>query len=79
MPGLNLAQQLRGLPSMRNAVLICITGLSGTEYQQRASQVGCTHFLVKPVEPDEVFELVDDLRDAQRTALWPAPRRWPMH
>ena len=72
MPGVSgfrLAKQLRGLPGMEDAVFVCITGYAGPDYQEAARQVGFTHFLVKPIDPQEVVRLVDDIMDAVLSAV----------
>jgi CheY-like chemotaxis protein len=72
MPGVSgfrLAEQLRGVPGMEDSVLVCITGYAGPNYQEAARQVGFTHFLLKPIDPQEVVRLVDDIIDAVLSAV----------
>jgi CheY-like chemotaxis protein len=47
LDGLQLARQLRD----RVAVMVALTGMGQETYRQRAHDAGFDHFLVKPVEP----------------------------
>jgi CheY-like chemotaxis protein len=72
MPGRDgcmLAQDLRRLPGMNEAILICITGYSSQEIQQRALKAGCDHVMIKPYEWPELLSVLDRLvRKARLTA-----------
>jgi two-component system CheB/CheR fusion protein len=54
--GLRLAQALRG-----RAVLIALTGLSVPAYRRRARAAGFAHFLVKPVDPNDLYKLLQEV------------------
>jgi two-component system CheB/CheR fusion protein len=66
--GYKLAEQLSRLPRMRDAVLVCISGYAGLVYQKRARRVGFKHFLVKPIDPEAVVRLVEEIAQSRRTA-----------
>jgi CheY-like chemotaxis protein len=62
MPDLNgweLAQQLRAIPGMQQALLAMISGYTQPEYRARALASGCDFYLVKPVEPEEIRSILD--------------------
>ncbi|QJW95187.1 response regulator [Frigoriglobus tundricola] len=73
MPGVNGFEVARQLREREGAMrLVAVTGLATHEYRERAAAAGFQHFLVKPVEP---AVLVDLLREWAAT---PA-RRLPRH
>lgn len=57
MDGFVLAKELRQLPGMADAVLICFTGYTGAEYEKKAVESGCDHFIIKPAEPTEILAI----------------------
>lgn len=64
MPGVDgyqLAQKLRELPWARTITLVALTGWCQAEDQERARSLGFSHYLVKPVAPDEVLALINGL------------------
>ncbi|MDB5812515.1 MAG: response regulator [Betaproteobacteria bacterium] len=61
LPGLNgyaVARQLRQRDSARRQCLIAMTGYGTDEDRERTREAGFDHHIVKPVEPDELNELV---------------------
>ncbi|HUP08575.1 MAG TPA: ATP-binding protein [Caldimonas sp.] len=73
MPGLNgydLARRLRMEPRTRNVVLVAITGWGQEADKLRAREAGFDHHLVKPVEPEALFALLQTSldRDSLRAA-----------
>lgn len=66
MPGMNgydLAIGLRQLPAYRAVPLIAITGFSDYNDRQRALQAGFNAFLMKPVDPVSLVDLIGGLTD----------------
>jgi CheY-like chemotaxis protein len=57
--GVTLAQKLKQLPAMENALLICITGYGQEHLHERARQAGCDHVLLKPIEWSQLLPLID--------------------
>jgi CheY-like chemotaxis protein len=57
--GLELAQELRRLPGMEDALLICISGLGTAEDRRLSREAGCAHHLLKPVDWVELLELLE--------------------
>jgi two-component system CheB/CheR fusion protein len=61
MPGLDgyhVAERLREMPDLSDAVLVAVTGHGREDDRRHAMQVGFAHHLVKPVEPDELGALL---------------------
>jgi len=58
--GLELAQDLRRLPGMNQALLICISGFGSAEARRLSREAGCDHHLLKPFDWVELLGLVDD-------------------
>lgn len=51
MDGFEVARHLRLDPSMRDTLIIAITGLAREEHRKLALEVGIDHYLVKPADP----------------------------
>jgi len=61
LPGMNgyeAARQLRQQPGMMDVLLVAMTGYGQAEDRRRSSEAGFDHHLVKPVDPDELQELL---------------------
>lgn len=61
MPGLDgyeLARRLRAHGATKDARLIALTGYGQAEDRRRAQQAGIDHFLVKPMHPDMLTEIL---------------------
>jgi DNA-binding response OmpR family regulator len=63
--GLALAQELRRLPGMEDALLICISGLGTAEDRRLSREAGCAHHLLKPVDWVELLELLEQAGNGQ--------------
>ena len=63
MNGYELAQQLRVLADDAPPTLIALSGYGQDEDRRRAREAGFEHHLVKPVEPQALFALLDSLPD----------------
>jgi DNA-binding response OmpR family regulator len=63
--GLALAQELRRLPGMEDALLICISGLGTPEDRRLSREAGCAHHLLKPVDWVELLELLEQAGNGQ--------------
>lgn len=61
MNGYELLASLRRLPGMARIPALAITGYATDEDRQRALDAGFTAHLAKPVDPNELFELVQKL------------------
>jgi CheY-like chemotaxis protein len=62
LPGLDgygVARRLRGNPATATARLIALTAYGGDEYRRRSREAGFEHHLVKPVDPDALFRVLD--------------------
>ena len=62
MPGLDgfeVARRLRDRPECVSTALIAITGYADANNRSRAREAGFDHYLLKPVEPDFLQELLE--------------------
>jgi PAS domain S-box-containing protein len=58
MDGCELARHLRAEPTTAKAVLVALTGYGRDEDRQHTRDAGCDHHMVKPVNPDELRQLL---------------------
>lgn len=67
MNGYEAAKEIRGLPGGSDTVLVALTGWGHQDDRQRSSQAGFDKHLVKPVHPDVLLKLINDIpaRDAR--------------
>jgi len=56
--GPQLVMKMRGLGALYGCRFVAITGHVGEEEQRRAVQVGCERVLLKPLDPEELDQLV---------------------
>ncbi|HKS29292.1 MAG TPA: response regulator [Pyrinomonadaceae bacterium] len=61
MSGYELLRSLRRLPGMEHVPALAITGYATEEDRQHAIKAGFTAHLAKPIDPDELFDLVQKL------------------
>ena len=64
LDGFEVARRLRSLPEFAQTPIIASSGYDGEEHRRRASEVGITLYLVKPIDPWRLADLL-------------APRRSP--
>ncbi|WP_171020235.1 chemotaxis protein CheB [Hydrogenophaga sp. 2FB] len=67
MNGYEAAKGIRELPGGRDTVLVALTGWGHQDDRQRSSEAGFDKHLVKPVHPDVLLKLIEDIpaRDAR--------------
>jgi two-component system, OmpR family, response regulator len=58
MDGFEVVRRLREQPALRHTVLVALTGYANEACRVRAQESGFQHFLVKPVDPDDLRELL---------------------
>jgi CheY-like chemotaxis protein len=58
--GYTVLRELRKLPGMDEAKLVCLTGSRDEESHKRASACGCDGLLVKPVDVAEIEKFLDE-------------------
>jgi two-component system CheB/CheR fusion protein len=61
MDGYEVAQRLRALPGLERTSLVALTGYGRTEDRERSGAAGFTAHLVKPVDPNDLRELLSQL------------------
>jgi two-component system CheB/CheR fusion protein len=69
MDGYEVASLLRTEPSLEGLVLVALTGYGQEQDRERAEEVGFDHYLVKPVPPEKLRELLSALESAFRKRL----------
>jgi signal transduction histidine kinase/ActR/RegA family two-component response regulator len=68
MDGCEVARRIRQLPAGRDATLIAISGWGQLEDRRRSQEAGFDHHLVKPVEPQELANVL--AREGSTTETW---------
>jgi CheY-like chemotaxis protein len=58
MSGHEVARQIRGQPWGAGMTLIALTGWGQESDRLRSKEAGFDHHLVKPVDPDDLIELL---------------------
>jgi signal transduction histidine kinase/CheY-like chemotaxis protein len=58
MSGHEVARRLRRQPGLNKALIVALTGSGSDEDRELSRQCGCDHFLVKPVDWDELAGLL---------------------
>jgi len=58
MTGWELARRLRGWVGMEHALLVAVSGFGQAEDERHSLAVGCDFHLIKPVEPDQLQQLL---------------------
>jgi signal transduction histidine kinase/ActR/RegA family two-component response regulator len=59
LDGYQVAERLRATPSCADMLMIALSGYGGDEARQKAKAAGFDDYLVKPVSPSKLFELVE--------------------
>jgi CheY-like chemotaxis protein len=58
MDGLKVARQLREKPETQAALIVAVTGFGRNDDRERTQQAGFDLHLVKPVQPEQILELL---------------------
>ncbi len=61
LPGMNgydVARALRGMPLPQQPVLVALSGYGRDTDRRQATEAGFNHHLVKPADPDQLFEIM---------------------
>jgi len=69
--GFEVGLQLRQQAESKDVVLIAVTGFDGPDLRRRSLTCGFAHYLVKPVDPEELRTLLERLK----ARLVPKPLR----
>lgn len=73
--GDRLARELRQLPAMDDATLICISGYATADCRQLMLDAGCDYHIVKPAEIHELLALLAQARRTDRRVIRRQPER----
>jgi CheY-like chemotaxis protein len=71
LPGLDgyeVARQIRGSGLCDETLLIALTGYAQKEDCPQGEDAGFSHYLIKPVEPDKLIQLIADYSPAMSQA-----------
>jgi CheY-like chemotaxis protein len=71
LPGMNgfeVARALRRQPGLHGVHLIALTGCTQDRYLHQATEAGFDHYLIKPVEPELLEELLMTIGSARSVA-----------
>jgi PAS domain S-box-containing protein len=69
MPGISgyqLALQLRQIEELANTVLVATTGYGQEDARELGTQVGFSHYLIKPIDPQTVEQVLASIAEARR-------------
>ena len=61
LPGMNgfeVCHRLRRIPGFEHMRIIAVTAYSQDEYRKRANDAGCDGYIVKPLDPTTIGELL---------------------
>ncbi|MBZ4418691.1 response regulator [Myxococcus sp. RHSTA-1-4] len=58
LDGWEVTRRLRAVPSAANVPVIAVTAHAGREYQDKAHAAGCTAYLTKPLDRDQLLEMI---------------------
>jgi len=61
MDGITLVSELRKLPEFQHVPLLMLTTRSGDEPGQAGKQAGATGWIAKPVNPEQLLEIVENM------------------
>jgi PAS domain S-box-containing protein len=65
MDGYELAERLRRTAGLESTILVATTGYGQEEAKQRGMRAGFTHYLVKPIDPQKVEDILESIGRAQ--------------
>lgn len=65
MNGFDVARRLRLDPELGGVTIVAVTGYGQKEDRRRTQEAGFDHHLVKPVDPEMIYELMSSLPDGQ--------------
>ncbi|MFP2931043.1 response regulator [Pyxidicoccus sp. 3LG] len=58
LDGWEVTRRFRALPAAANVPVIAVTAHAGREYQDKAHAAGCTAYLTKPLDRDQLLEMI---------------------
>lgn len=68
MDGYHLARHLREQPNFQDSLMVAISGYGGPSYRAQGMEAGFDVYLVKPVDPTAMEELLDQWGTGKRLA-----------
>ena len=59
MDGFEVARRMRQIPELEETVVVALTGWGQPEDRRRTAEAGFDHHLVKPLDSDALYELLE--------------------
>jgi CheY-like chemotaxis protein len=59
LDGCQVARRIREHEGCKDTLLVAVTGFADEHHRQLAMQAGFDHYLIKPVEPSALYELLE--------------------
>ena len=59
LDGYQVVRQLRGEETIKEAMIVAVTGYGGEQAMARSREAGFDHHLVKPIDYDDLLVLLD--------------------
>ena len=69
MDGAELARRLRAMPETAGALLVAVTGYGQENDRARTREAGFDHHLVKPIDLDRLYAVLDDYAASTATGM----------
>jgi two-component system, chemotaxis family, chemotaxis protein CheY len=69
MDGLELLRRMKAHPSLQDLPVIMCTALRDSDYIQKATQLGCRYYIVKPVQVQVLLQRVEEALQARKLIL----------
>jgi CheY-like chemotaxis protein len=72
LPGLNgyeVAKQIRNQPSLKNVVLVALTGYGQESDREASMEAGFNHHLIKPAKLDQVRKILASVAERHSTNM----------
>jgi CheY-like chemotaxis protein len=61
LSGFDVCRRIKANPALKATRIIALTAYTQDEYRQRATAMGCEHYLIKPVDPRELEKLFSEV------------------
>lgn len=66
LDGFELCTEMKAIPALRGTVFIAHTGYGQQQHRDRALEVGCSYFLLKPFDPAKLEAILADVAQQKR-------------
>ena len=59
LDGYSATRRIRQIPSLRDVAIVVLSGHAGTDFRNLAFAAGCNDYLVKPIDFDQLYRVLD--------------------